>query len=109
MNYDPNLIRSGKIKQTIKLIFGMWEYRKEVEIEVGGNLKGLSVIDHAIYSVFESLPYRQCPDGDVTTIVLSHPNGDTLECDDDEMNGEDWLHEMLISAEIVAISEGAAA
>ena len=33
MDYDPNL-KWGK--QTVKLVFGQWRYRKEVLIDVGG-------------------------------------------------------------------------
>nr|MCD4237043.1 DUF5406 domain-containing protein [Escherichia coli] len=49
MNYDPNLTSCGRMaKQTVRLTFGLWEYRETFEVTVGGNLTGLDVISCAI-------------------------------------------------------------
>jgi hypothetical protein len=100
MNYDPNLTNSGRMAiQVVRLTFGMWESRKTVDTTVGGNCNGLQIIDNAVGRIYDELPDRfDCP-----YIILDSPNGDTLECSDDEEKGEDWLKDMLIAAEIISI------
>lgn len=96
MNYDPNLVRCGRMAtQTVKLVFGQWDYRKEVLIDVSGNCTGLVVIDVAIDNF-----YQECGD----EIELTDANENVLICEDDEQKGEDWLKDMLISAEILSIT-----
>ncbi len=63
MNYDPNLTSCGRMaKQTVRLTFGLWEYRETFEVTVGGNLTGLDVINCAIESLYATLPYEEVPD-----------------------------------------------
>ena len=107
MNYDPNLTNSGRMAmQTVRLTFGVWEHRKEMEVQVGGNCTGLTVIDSAVesaYNELERLGIFGCNDT-YAVLYLEHPeSGDTLECADDEDKCEDWLKDMLIKAEIVSI------
>lgn len=105
MNYDPNLCNSGNMaKQRVRLTFGLWEYRKVIEIEQGGNCKGLTVIEAAVENV-----YAELEGGDTPRIELVSADGSTLECEDDEDRGEDWLQDMLIAAEIVSIQPDEAA
>lgn len=100
MNYDPNLTSCGsKVKQTVKLTFGMWEYRAEMTVVIGGNCNGLTIIEAAVGDAFEKL----CDDEDFAQIIMTMPNGDRLTCEDDEGRGEDWLGKMLIAAEILSI------
>lgn len=100
MNYDPNLVNSGKCAtQRVKLVFGQWEYRAELFVNVGGNCRGLSVIDTAVDMAYEGLPGTEA----LAHIILTRADGETLHCEDDEGNGVDWLEDMLISAEIVSI------
>ena len=99
MNYDPNMTSSGRMaKQTVRLTFGCWDYRKTVETVVGGNCTGFNVIDTAVGRVYEELPEER----GAVYIVLERGD-DTLYCDADEERGEEWLRDMLIAAEIVAI------
>ena len=79
----------------------MWEFRAERTVEVGGNCTGLSVIESAIDRVLEELEQhgeRMTPE-----IILTSPSGDQLECSDDDERWDEWLKDMLISAEIIAI------
>jgi len=99
MNYDPNVISDGS-KQTVKLTFGMWDSRKEITVEVGGNCSGLTVIDCAVENVYDQLE----PEDGITFITLTNANGDELECEDDLDQGADFLKNMLIGAEIIAIA-----
>ena len=107
MNYDPNLTNSGRTaKQTVKLTFGMWEYRAERTVEVGGNCTGLTVIESAIGNLYEDLPNLSDGMGSmVPGIVMADPNDADKElcCTDDEDQGDDWLKDMLIGAEIIDI------
>lgn len=101
MNYDPNLTTSGRMaRQTVRLRFQQWNYKAELEAEVGGNCTGLDVISCAVGNAYESLPRLYA---DVASIELKDAEGNTLECSDDEDQGEDWLKDMLVGAEIVAI------
>ncbi|QTA23913.1 hypothetical protein FYK18_10085 [Escherichia albertii] len=105
MNYDPNLTLCGRMaKQTIRLTFGLWEYRETFEVTVGGNLTGLDVISCAIESLYETLPYEEvrneCTGG---TDIMATINIGELTCQDEDLSGELWLAGMLISAEIISI------
>lgn len=103
MNYDPNLTCSGSMaKQTVRLTFGMWEYRKTLETEVGGNCTGLTVIDCAVGNIYDNLPENHYGAASMEMDAMDK-SGDTLLCEDDEERGEEWLKDMLISAEITAI------
>ncbi|MGE4335342.1 MAG: DUF5406 family protein [Pigmentiphaga sp.] len=103
MNYDPNMTNSGRMaKQTVRLTFGMWEYRKTVETEVGGNCTGLTVIDCAVSNAYEELPENRYGTAYLVMESLADPE-DTLQCEDDEDQREDWLKDMLVGAEIIAI------
>jgi hypothetical protein len=113
MNYDPNMTNSGRMaKQTVRLTFGMWEYRKTMEVEVGGNCTGLAVIECAVSIAYGQLEQRGLYGSKQTMAVIDMPSlkdpDDELECDEgsegyDRLRGEDWLKDMLISAEIIAI------
>lgn len=103
INFDPNMTLSGHIaKQVVSMTFGLWEYRGTFEVEVCGNLTGLEVIHSAIEKLYESLPYTELPfdKGGYATITLGE-----LISDDEDQRGEEWLSEMLISAEIISIED----
>ncbi|OSK92289.1 hypothetical protein ECXG_00799 [Escherichia coli TA447] len=101
MNYDPNLTSCGRMaKQTVRLTFGLWEYRETFEVTVGGNLTGLDVISSAIESLYATLPYEEVED---ERDIIATINIGGLECKDENLSGELWLAGMLISAEIISI------
>lgn len=105
MNYNPNLVNCGRMaRQTIRLTFGMWDYRAEKETTVGGNCLGLEVIETAVENVYDRLP-EDSHGYEVKEIILKNNAGDELICRDDEDRADDWLKEMLVKAEIVAIEE----
>lgn len=102
MDYDPNMTTSGrKAKQVVRMTFAMWEYRATFEKTVGGNSTGLNVIDCAICQVSEET-YDE--DANYGSITMLNDSGKELICVDDEDRGEEWLKDMLISAEIVSIT-----
>lgn len=106
MDYDPNLTLCGHMaKQTVRLTFGQWQYRGMFEVTVCGNITGLDVIRSAIDNLFEELPtvpfYNDETEEDDEMVVI---NLGSLECQDDELRGEEWLGDMLICAEIININ-----
>ena len=101
MNYDPNMVFCGRMAiQTVKLVFGAWDSRAEMIVEVGGNGRGLSVIDCAVGTAFDKLPTDRFG---TPCITMTDPDGHKSECSDEDGEGEDFLKEMLISAEIIDI------
>jgi len=110
MDYDPNMTLCGRMaKQTVRLTFAMWKHRATVEVEVGGNCTGLTVIDCAVgmaYDQLEQKPFLndQCKRDSCAVILMPSMESDSvLECTDEELKGDDWLKDMLVSAEILAI------
>ncbi|ENH5344435.1 DUF5406 family protein [Escherichia coli] len=105
MNYDPNMTLCGRMaKQTVRLTFGLWEYRETFEVTVGGNLTGLDVINCAIESLYVTLPYEEVLDERTgETDIMATINIGELICQDEDLSGELWLAGMLISAEIISI------
>lgn len=103
MNYDPNMTSSGRMaRQRVRLTFGEWHFRSTVEVDVGGNCTGLTVIDSAVDTVYGQL--NETASG-IPAIYLEGDGNETLECADDEDEGEDFLKEMLVAAEILSIEE----
>ena len=106
MNYDPNLVCSGRFADhKIKLTFGQWDYRAEMIAEVGGNCMGLTVIESAVSEAYDQLPTMHSYD--MPYIRLADKAGNVLECADEDDEGEEWLAKMLVSAEIVSIEPAA--
>ncbi|WP_313572016.1 DUF5406 family protein [Pantoea piersonii] len=102
MNYDPNLVCSGKFADhKIKLTFGQWDFRAEVIAEVGGNCMGLTVIESAVSEAYDKLPKMHSYE--MKFITMKNDVGDVLQCEDDCDEGDDWLGKMLIAAEIISI------
>lgn len=112
MNYDPNITSCGNMAtQTVRLTFGLWQYRVQVEVTIGGNCTGLDVISAAVGAVYDKLERRMVygAEDDYAELVMASPESpdDTLLCGDDDPDGptgEAWLANMLISAEIISIA-----
>lgn len=99
MDYDPNMVLCGrKVKQVIELVFADWEYRATHTVTIGGNCRGMSVIDSAVEHLFEEL-YDE--DNGRAKLVLTNASGDTLT--DEDGDDEEWLKGKLISARILSI------
>jgi hypothetical protein len=103
MNYDPNLTLCGRTAtQTVKLRFQMWESTTERTVTIGGNCTGLTVMRSAVGKVYDDL-VESLPEDEPAEITLVNRDGDTLICEDEEDQGEDWLADMCVSIEIVEI------
>ena len=96
-NYDPNN-RFGK--HLVELTFQQWEYKLTVEITVGGNCKGLSIIQYAVERFLDS-QYREVgDDAEYITLIMTSDSGDQLETMLD-VNDDEELKDMLVSARIL--------
>lgn len=94
---DPN-IRWGK--KTIRMTFMQWGFKATHEEQVGGNCSAMANLDSALTSVYDKLPIDRYG---IPYIILEDSNGDTLQDGDDDGRNEDWLMNMLVSAEVVSI------
>lgn len=108
MNYDPNMVLCGRRAiQTVRLTFGIWDYRAVMEVEVAGNCTGMTVIDCAVGIAYDQLEQRGIYSSDDTYAVITlgkaGEDGAEMEAEDEEGHGEEWLKDMLIAAEIIAI------
>jgi hypothetical protein len=113
LNYDTDLTCSGRMaKQSVRLTFGLWWYRAVLDVEVEGNCTGIVVINCAVDTAYSQLEQRSIRMSDQTYAVLNMPSlkdpDDILESSEDDggdrLRGEGWLKDLLISAEIIAIS-----
>lgn len=103
MNYDPNLVCCGQMaEQTVKITLGMWDYRAEKETVVYGNCLGMCIIEAAVESVYNALPSDKYG---AKEILLKNDDGKELLCTDDEDEEEDWLKQMVVKVEIIAIEK----
>ena len=112
MNYDPNLTCSGNMaSQVVRLTFGLWQYRSQMDVTIGGNCMGLDDVSAAVSAAYEALEQRNIRNSNETysmiLLVDSNDPGQELECCDDDPDcatGDDWLGNMLIAAEIISIT-----
>jgi len=112
VNFDPNQVKNWRsVTYTVKLTFADWDYRAQRTVMVGGNIRGLEVIELAVEQLYEDLQ-KEADDRegtemqrwDLPLLILSKP-GKQLYCEDDQDDGEDWLKNMLIKAEIVDVQQ----
>lgn len=100
-NYDPNN-RFGN--HLVELTFQQWEYKLTVEITVGGNCKGLSIIQYAVERFLDS-QYREVGDDpEYITLIMTSDSGDQLETEID-VNDDEELKDMLVSARILSFTK----
>lgn len=97
-NNDPNLHRyEGKV---FRLTFGVWQYRWVQEATVFGNCKGFTNLDCAVDQVAERLE-----EGEWGYVVkLTNADGDTLHCDTEDDDVEEWLMANLVSVDLIGFT-----
>jgi len=97
-NNDPNQHRyEGKV---FRLTFGVWSYRWVQEATVFGNCKGFTNLDCAIDQVAERLE-----EGEWGYVVkLTDDEGNTLHCDTEDDDVEEWLMGNLVSVELIGFA-----
>lgn len=94
--YSPNVVEVMGVHR-VELTFQVWEYSTSITVDYCSNVSGFEAIDGAIRTAYEALPaVRDCPE-----LLLTRPDGETCQCLDEALDGEDWLKSMLVSARIV--------
>lgn len=103
-NYDPNDATDMRTVHVVEMTFQQWDYRTTRTARVGGNVTGLSDnLECALSNLYDELA-----DGlSVPCLKLLNEAGDTLDCEDDEDRQDEWLKDLLVKAEIVAVERGA--
>lgn len=96
--YSPN-IEWGK--QKVEIVLMQWGYKGKFAVEVGGNCRGMSVIDCAISILYESFLPKEGDDDAPCRFELKNRKGGKLLCADDEDRGDDYIKNMVVSAQIV--------
>lgn len=106
IDFDPNQVLCGRVaKQRFKLTFGDWKYRTVEEVEIVSNMRGLDAIRFALEKLIERLE-EGLHDHEPARLVMTNSEGETLYCEDDEMQRSEWLADLLVSAELVAYEPG---
>lgn len=95
-NYDPN---NSFGKNLVQLVFQQWEYKIAVEVVVGGNCKGMSILDFAVDRFFEDLQESQ---GEYPELIMKDEEGNELET---TIEDEEDLKDMLVEAKILSFTK----
>jgi hypothetical protein len=105
IDFDPN---KRWAKHRVRMTFGLWDYRVTLEEIIGGNCRGLDVLESAISEAYlHSVVVRG--DYEYGAVTMTRANGDQLHCQDDDDQGETWLEDMLVGYEVVGFDEEAPA
>lgn len=92
-NYDPAMVSyPRRAAQKVRVTLGAWDYRKTVDVVIGGNCMGIPVLEAAADQVKTLFP---------TGVVLERENGDTLQVELDM--GPDFMDDLIIGVEVIAI------
>ena len=99
-NYDPNARHEFPL-HVVKLTFQQWAYKTTMTVRVGGNCMGHSVIETALSSVYGKLEENEYGE---KYVVLKKPKADLM-CADEDGGEEEWLGNMLVKSEILALEK----
>lgn len=97
--HDPNARWGRKV---FRLTFRVWAYEAQFEASVGGNCLGMSNLETAIHQVLEQL---EEPAWGYRMRLTDPKTGDELDTDSEDEDPEDWLAEMMVCAELIAVVE----
>lgn len=109
--YDPNEASSMKYAHKLKCRIQAWEYTKEYEVSVGGNVPGFGIFECAVENIVEQIIENIYGDNDFDIddsliIYLSNDEGDTLEVDlNDEGDPEEAFKDMVVAIEIIRVEK----
>ena len=104
--YDPNEARNMETYNRVRLTFQQWNYKAVFEVDMGGDVPGLSNLSGIIDNVLCTEELVPVDEDGVSCITLRDPDGNTLEIDDhsnEKPLDEDTLMDMLVSAELIAV------
>ena len=96
LNYDPNIRWAT---HRVKITLGNRDYRTTRTVEVGGNCRGLTVIDTAVEDLDRQIREAADEKDEHPEIWLTKRGAKLLiEADTDD---EEWLQKLVIKVEIV--------
>jgi len=113
LDFDPNFSLDGRTTiQKVRITFGKWKFRNTITIDVHSDYYGFDVFRAAIANIYDQLQAKadesiEANDRSHTaTIALTNDIGEQLLCvnEDGDWEGEDWLSDMVVAAEIIAIT-----
>lgn len=111
LDYDPNYFADAK--NVVRLTLGSWRHRGYVLVTIGGNCKGVTILEYAMSGWIDDVMEYIEQDGgfgeDGTGVwgyVFYDANGDELsgEVFGDERDVRDRLERMVLGAEIIELS-----
>lgn len=94
--YSPN-IRWGK--QHVEITLALWDYATTHVVLIGGNTRGLSVLEYAPQLLYDKLA-EEC-EPDLPKLILKSPAGKVLLSYDEDGLGEEWLKDMVVGLRII--------
>ena len=92
---------SQKVDQEVLLTFEVEDYRAVFTAKVFSDLIGLDLIEAAVFVIFEALDYTEYVGENYARILMRNDSGEILVCEDQAGHCEEWLKNMLVSAEIL--------
>jgi len=98
-NYDPN--HSSGV-HAVKVTLQVWGYQKTLTYEMGGNCKGLTILDGCIDELLEQIGFYNDEDECGCNIYLINDDGDELEY---EIFDESDLENIIVGLKIIGFVE----
>lgn len=86
-------------KHLVQLTFQQWTYQLKVEVPVGGNCKGLGVLNYALDNFYVHLYDIQ---GEYPKLIMKDEDGNELEITIEDDND---LKEILVEAKILSFTK----
>lgn len=103
--YDPNLATNLKSVHVLEVTFQAWDCRAVHRAEVGGNCRGFENFETALGMIYDALPsaHPLSNGGDIATLILTNEAGDTLECQDEDGIGEEFLQRYVVGVRVLSV------
>lgn len=100
-SYSPNCEYST---HRVEILLQQREYTRTYQIDVSADQAGMNILDAAVEMLCEEIGENSMnADGDIV-ITLTDSKGNTLLCEDEEWEGDDWLKRMIVSMRIIAVT-----
>ena len=104
-NYHPDMTSGGNIaRQRVTVTFQQWGYAAERSTILIGDCSSSLVMETAVSRISRDLIEEK----GVAAITMKDTEGKTLLIGDDENQGECFLKDIAVKAEIILLDQGAA-
>jgi len=95
--YDPNV---ATCTHRVRIHYAQFDHQLQVEIDVPGSDRGLEAMEWALELHWEQLALAE---PGAPRLELTNAAGEVLVVQDDALMQADWLKDMVVGLEIVAI------